>query len=66
MELFAKSGERPKSLEQLHAALKSVPPTSVEAERVFSVSGQFYKFTSGPVRVHVRYSCRLDFPGVYL
>ena len=42
LELFSKSGERSPSLSQMYDALKTVPPTSVEAERVFSVTGQFY------------------------
>ena len=34
-------GERTSALLDLFNALKSVPPTSVEAERVFSVTGLF-------------------------
>ena len=39
--LFVSGGERTTALSQLYDALKGVPPTSVEAERVFSVTGLF-------------------------
>ena len=39
---YAAGGPRTTSLSELYTALKGVPPTSVEAERVFSVTGQFY------------------------
>ena len=42
VELFTKTEERPPCLELLHSALSSVPPSSVEAERIFSICGQFY------------------------
>ena len=42
VELFTKTEERPPCLELLHSALFTVPPTSVEAERIFSICGQFY------------------------
>ena len=35
VELFTKTEERPLCLELLHSALSTVPPTSVEAERIF-------------------------------
>ena len=41
MEFFRTMGQRGKVLEILHSALMSVPPTSVEAERAFSVGGLF-------------------------
>jgi hypothetical protein len=37
MALFEASKTRPENLEKLFRALKSIPPTSVEAERVFQV-----------------------------
>ena len=42
VELFTKTEERPPCLELMHFALSTVPPTSVEAERIFSICGQFY------------------------
>ena len=42
VELFTKTEERPPCLELLHSALSTVPPTSVEAERIFSICGKFY------------------------
>ena len=42
VELFTKTEERPPCLELLHSALSTVPPTSVEDERIFSICGQFY------------------------
>ena len=42
VELFTKTGERTPCLELLHSALFTVPPTSVEAERIFSICGLFY------------------------
>ena len=37
VELFTETEERPPCLELLHSALSTVPPTSVEAERIFSI-----------------------------
>ena len=37
--LFVASGERTTRIQQIHRALLVVPPTSVEAERMFSASG---------------------------
>ena len=42
VELLTKTEVRPPCLELLHSALSTVPPTSVEAERIFSFCGQFY------------------------
>ena len=42
VELFTKTEERPPCLELLHSALSTVPPSSVEAERIFSICGKFY------------------------
>ena len=42
VKLFTTTEERPPCLELLHSALSTVPPTSVEAERIFSICGQFY------------------------
>ena len=44
VQLYISGGERTSSLIKLHNDLKSVPPTSVEAERVFSVTGLFISF----------------------
>jgi hypothetical protein len=41
MALFEASKTRPENLEKLFRALKSIPPTSVEAERAFSSLGLF-------------------------
>ena len=34
------SGKRPKNLDLLMDALESIPPTSVESERIFSITGK--------------------------
>ena len=41
MLVFETTGERPPHLEKLYRALVTLPPTSVEAERVFSAAGLF-------------------------
>lgn len=41
MALFETGGSRGKMLEQAYQMLKSIPPTSVEAERAFSCANQF-------------------------
>jgi hypothetical protein len=41
MALFEASKTRPENLEKSFGALKSIPPTSVEAERAFSSLGLF-------------------------
>jgi hypothetical protein len=38
---YAKCGDIPPLLKKLFNALKSIPPTSVESERAFSITGQF-------------------------
>ena len=42
VELFTKTEKRPPCLELMYSALSTVPPSSVEAERIFSICGQFY------------------------
>ena len=39
LKVFEATGKRTGNLENLYRALKSVPPTSVEAERAFSAAG---------------------------
>ncbi len=39
MRLFEASGQLPSNLRQLHQALLTIPPTTVQAERSFSSSG---------------------------
>ena len=41
MNLFVSGGEKTAALLDIHSCLKTIPPTSVEAERVFSVTGLF-------------------------
>lgn len=41
MTIFESSGKRTENLELLFQALEPIPPTSVEAERAFSVAGRF-------------------------
>jgi hypothetical protein len=41
MAVYELTGSRPSSLEKLYQALLTIPPTSVEAERVFSATGLF-------------------------
>ena len=41
MTLYESSGNRGRMLEQIYTALLSIPPTSVEAERIFSAAGLF-------------------------
>ena len=41
LALFYATGKRPSMLETLYNALKSIPPSSVEAERCFSAAGLF-------------------------
>ena len=41
MMLYEITKRRPNNLEKLYAALKTIKPTSVEAERAFSVLGYF-------------------------
>ena len=41
MALFENGGSRGKYLEIAYDSLRSIPPTSVESERVFSSSGYF-------------------------
>ena len=38
---YETSKKRPENLEKLYAALKTIKPTSVEAERAFSALGYF-------------------------
>ena len=40
MLAYEASGKRPKSLDLLMDALESIPPTSVESERIFSITGK--------------------------
>ena len=41
VNLFASGGEKTTALSDIDSCLKTIPPTSVEAERVFSVTGLF-------------------------
>jgi len=41
MMIFEATGQRPAYLEKVYNAIKSLPPTSVEAERAFSAAGLF-------------------------
>ena len=41
VNLFVSGGEKTAALLDIHSCLKTIPPTSVEAERVFSVTGLF-------------------------
>ena len=41
VNLFVSGGEKTSALLDIHSCLKTIPPTSVEAERVFSVTGLF-------------------------
>ena len=41
MAVFEGSNDCPKRLKKLHSASKSLPPSSVEAERCFSAAGLF-------------------------
>jgi hypothetical protein len=41
MSLFESTKKRPENLEKLFKALKTIPPTSIEAERAFSTAGIF-------------------------
>jgi hypothetical protein len=41
MTLFEATKKRPENLEKLFKALKTIPPTSIEAERAFSSAGIF-------------------------
>lgn len=41
LDLFEATGQRPTNATLLYEALKSIPPTSVESERVFSAAGLF-------------------------
>ena len=41
MAIFESTGQRPACLEKVYSALITLPPTSVEAERVFSAAGLF-------------------------
>ena len=41
MAVFESTGKRPSSLEKVYKALKTIPPSSVEAERSFSAAGLF-------------------------
>ena len=43
MTIFENTGERPAILEKVFCAIKTLPPTSVEAERAFSAAGMFVK-----------------------
>ena len=40
MLAYEASGKRPKNLDLLVNALKSIPPTSVESERIFSITNK--------------------------
>ena len=40
MLAYEASGKRPKNLDLLLDALESIPPTSVESERIFSITGK--------------------------
>ena len=39
--IFESTGERPACLQKIFRAIKTLPPTSVEAERAFSSAGLF-------------------------
>ena len=41
MAIFESTGERPACLQKIFRAIKTLPPTSVEAERAFSSAGLF-------------------------
>ena len=41
LALFQIDGKRSAKLEVLHRALGTIPPTSVESERVFSIASNF-------------------------
>ena len=41
VQLFADGGEKTVAISQLHLFLLTIPPTSVEKERVFSAGGLF-------------------------
>jgi hypothetical protein len=41
MSLFESTKKRPENLEKLFKALKTIPPSSIEAERAFSTAGIF-------------------------
>ena len=41
MAIFKSTGERPACLQKIFRAIKTLPPTSVEAERAFSCAGLF-------------------------
>ena len=41
MAIFESTGERPACLQKIFRAIKTLPPTSVEAERAFSCAGLF-------------------------
>ena len=41
MKLLEATGKRPSKMKQLFKALLTIPPTSVEPERVFSAAGLF-------------------------
>ena len=41
MTIFESTGERPACLQKIFRAIKTLPPTSVEAERAFSSAGLF-------------------------
>ena len=41
MAIFEATGDRPLCLQRIYAAVCTLPPTSVEAERVFSAAGLF-------------------------
>ena len=41
LAIFENTGERPAILEKVFCAIKTLPPTSVEAERAFSAAGMF-------------------------
>ena len=41
MAIFESTGERPACLQKIFRAIKTLPPTSVDAERAFSCAGLF-------------------------
>ena len=41
VQLFAAGGEKTAAISQLHLSLITIPPTSLEKERVFSTGGLF-------------------------
>lgn len=53
------NGKRTTSLDVLHNALNSIPPTSVEAERAFSTAGHFVSNLPTQLSDHIDHICFL-------